>query len=287
MNFMQMPETCYEMYRCEGCYEVCVVENPYYYPPFDIQEFPRLSLIELLLTWIIGKRTEPPKKDAYVEHYGGICEKCLKIKNPQAILTENNPIDTYRNAKMGYRSLVKNVMHSEMRRFENTIPCELLKKLNCDAYMKIIDPENSETEKKQFAKEYIETTKEDIISYLKSKTMENEMVIKKKKWVMKKEKELIRFLESLDDKIVRYREIELNSFGCSKKIYVPNDYTFMGEWVTKEKMYVEAEHYNKKSILRKIREGRAFDVFSGMQGELELWLKDLPAKMVKKIHLEQ
>ena len=153
--------------------------------------------------------------------------------------------------------------------------------------MKIINSENGETEKKQFAKEYIEATKEDIISYLKSETMEIEEVIKKKELVMKAEKEGIGFLEGFEDKIARYSEIELNSFGCNKKIYMPSNDTFMGEIVTKEKMYVEAEHYNKKSILKKIEQDRVLEVFSEMQGEFEWWLKDMSAKMVRKIYIEE
>lgn len=293
------PKTCYEIYHCESCGEVCVIENPYYYPNyFDIIEFPEGKLfsfatdflkspIKFIRNMVGGGKVKLPEKEVYIEHFSGICEKCLKFKDPKSIRSTQNPIDIYRINKEEYRGIVTSVLKKEMEKFKRELPQEVLKELNSDAYMKVSNPENSMEVKKQFAKKYIELTKREIISYLKARTMENEKVIKKKDELLEKEKEVVEFLRKFDDKITRYSEVRLNSFCGNKRMLELDNYTFMGEIVTKEKMYEVAVCYNKKSILKKIEQGRAFNVFSECEHGIDKWLQELSAKLEKKIYMEE
>ena len=293
------PETCYEIYHCESCGEVCVIENPYYYPNyFDLIEFPEVyifkfwanflkSPMKFIRNMVSGRNKKLLGKEVYIEHFSGICEKCLKVKDPKSILSTQNPIDIYRISKEEYKNIVICVLKNEFEKFKKTLPQNVLKELNHDAYMRLENPENSIEMKKQFASEYIEQTKKEIISYLKAITMENEEVIKKKNEVLEKEKEVVEFLRDFDDKIARYREVGSNSFYRNVKRLKIDNNTFMGDIVTKARMYVAVKHYNKISTLRKIKEGRAFDVFVGMEGLFESGLKDLSAKLAKKIYKEE
>lgn len=299
MTLFQTPKTCYEIYHCESCGEVCVIENPYYYPNyFEIIEFPEAYLFKLgadflkspikfIRNMVGGGKVKLPKKEVYIEHFSGICEKCLKSKDPKSIRSTQNPIDIYRISKEEYRGIVTSVLKKEMEKFKRELPQDVLKELNPDAYMRLANPENCVEEKRQRAKEYVELTKREIISYLKGITMENEEVVKKKNEVLIKEKEVVEFLRNFDGKIIRYSEVGLNPFYGNKRILELDNYTFMGEIVTKEKMYVEVEHYNKNSILKKIEQGRAFDVFSGVEERFEAWFRDLPVKLAKKIYIEE
>lgn len=54
-----------------------------------------------------------------------------------------------------------------------------------------------------------------------------------------------------------------------------------------ERMYYKVEQYNKKSILKKIEQGRAFDVFSECEHGIDKWLQELSAKLAKKIYREE
>lgn len=293
------PETCYEIYHCESCGEICVIENPYYYPNhFDIIEFPvgkpfsfgmffLKSLIRFIRNMVGKEKTKLPEKEVCIEHFSGICEKCLEFKYLKSIRSTQNPIDIYRTSKEEYRGIVTSVLKKEMEKFKRYLPQNVLKELNPSAYMILAKPENSMEVKKQFAKEYVEQTKREIISYIKARTMENEKVIKKKDELLEKEKEVVEFLRNFDDKITRYSEVRLNSFCGNKRMLELDNYTFMGEIVTKEKMYEVAVCYNKKSILKKIEQGRAFNVFSECEHGIDKWLQELSAKLAKKIYREE
>ena len=121
------PETCYEIYRCESCGEICVIENPYYYPNhFDIIEFlegKRVSFtmdflkspIKFVRDMFGSREIKLPEKEVYIEHFSGICEKCLKFKDPKSIRSTQNPIDIYRISKEEYRVIVTSVLKKKWR----------------------------------------------------------------------------------------------------------------------------------------------------------------------------
>lgn len=238
MNFAAFPEICYRIYHCEKCGKVSIEEDLYYYRnSFVVDVFSGFNIFGVLLypikgitNWIIRKEKHHIK-NVHIEHYNLICEKCLKIQDPKAIRSRRNPIDIYRNTKEEYRNIARNVFKKETEKFKKELPINVLKKLNIDAYLRLINPKNSVEEKKQCAMEYVDQTKKAIMEYLKSKTLENELVVKKKKEVMKREKEVKKFLRNFDDKINRYHQGELD---CGKEMLTPDNYIFKKEGIKKK-----------------------------------------------------
>lgn len=319
MNFAAFPETCYRIYKCKKCGKVSIVEDPNYYPSyFEIIEFPRYSFynfvkdicnawIESIVKYRICQRIKKKKIKAeedkmYYEifrdcmegekkkiYHCAICRNCIESQENKAIFSKENPISLYREAKEEYRKIVIAYLEKEMDTFKKNLPCKVLREFNPEAYLNLANPDNTVEEKKKFAREYVEETGREIIEYLKNVTMKNCEVIKKRKEVLKREKEVVKFLGEFDDKINRYQQKTLNS---GEKMLTPDNYIFKKEGIKKkyrtmERMCFKVEQYNKKSILRKIEEGRAFDVFSGAEERFETWLKDLPAKLAKKIYKEE
>ncbi len=308
------PETCYRIYKCEKCGKVSIVEDPHYYPNyFEILQFQKRNYCSFVkYIWealryynVVSRNKQKSRKEqekkGYYEifrdcmegekkkiYHCAICRNCIESQDNKAIFSKKNPIDLYREANTEYKKLVITTIEKEINILKKYLPCKALKELNLEAYLKLANSDNSPEAKKKIAKEYVEETRREIIEYLKNVTMKNCEVIKKRKEVLKREKEVVKFLSDFDDKINRYQQKTLNS---GEKMLTPDNYIFKKEGIKKkyrtmERMCFKVEQYNKKSILKKIEEGRAFDVFVGMGGLFESGLKDLPAKLAKKIYLE-